>query len=113
MGVSRKIAMLIEVVVLALLAVLNAFATAAALRSPNSSRKQKVAQICLAWLVPILGSLLVLGVARDREPRTSGTYPEDQSYGWNGSSGTGGSASDNDSGTFGADSAGGGDGSGH
>ena len=48
------------------LAVLNVFSTLSVVRSPLSSTGQKVAQIFLVWLLPLLGALLVL-IIRTRE----------------------------------------------
>jgi len=48
------------------LAVLNVFSTLSVASSPLSSTGQKVAQIFLVWLLPLLGALLVL-IIRTRE----------------------------------------------
>lgn len=64
---------LLLVLMICIIAFLNIFATRAALRDDLSERGQRIAQVLMVWLLPILGALLVLAV--HRKPETpSGRY---------------------------------------
>ena len=47
---------------------LNVLATRAVARDTLAERKQRVAQLLLVWLIPLVGALVVLGVHRAAEP---------------------------------------------
>lgn len=67
--------------VLAVIVSLNVAASIAVRRDEYSEQRQKILQIALVWLVPILGALLVLGVHRKAE-KPSGAYrPDDDRLG--------------------------------
>ena len=48
---------------------LNAIATWIIVRDVLSDRRQKIAQLLLVWLVPLIGAIIVLAVHRRTEPR--------------------------------------------
>ena len=59
---------------------LNIKATVVVWRDRFSERPQKMAQLFLVWLVPLVGAIMVLGVHR-RHEKSPGTYPEDKDPG--------------------------------
>lgn len=59
--------------VLGLILALNVKATLFVVRDQLSERNQRLIQICLVWLLPIVGSFIVLAVHR-REEKHSGQY---------------------------------------
>lgn len=67
---------ILSLLVLALIVFLNVWATLAVMRDEFSEPLQKVFQITLIWIIPILGALLVLGVHR-KEEKPSRTYRSD------------------------------------
>src|SRR5262245_17113487 len=67
-------------IILAILCIPLYFAVRAAYLLPGaqvSSRWQKGAQFLLAWLVPIIGPLIVMAVHRPKE-KAPGEYPNDE-----------------------------------
>jgi hypothetical protein len=54
--------------VLSVLLWLNIKATRLVLRDSLSERMQRIAQVLLVWLVPLVGALIVLAVHRRTEP---------------------------------------------
>jgi hypothetical protein len=59
-----------RILLLLLLAVplaLNLWATKLVIRDDLSERGQKVAQLLLVWLLPVVGAVIVLGVHRKQE----------------------------------------------
>ena len=61
--------------IMATILVLDLMATRAILRDDLSERGQRVAQLALVWLFPLLGALLVLALYRG-PGKPSGRYPE-------------------------------------
>ena len=55
--------------------VLNVWASLAVFRDRLSSRGQRVAQLAIVWLLPILGSLLALHMNRSKPESSTGDYP--------------------------------------
>lgn len=66
----------IALLILATILVLNLMATWAILRDQLCERVQRVAQIGLVWLFPLLGALLVLTLYREPK-KSAGVYPVD------------------------------------
>jgi len=65
--------MAVVALILATIVGLDVMATRAILRDDLSERRQRLAQIALVWLFPLLGALLVLALYR--EPKKAfGTY---------------------------------------
>ena len=56
---------------------LNIKATLAVRRDPLSDHSQKVAQLLLVWLLPLIGAVIVLAVHRPKE-KHRGRYPSDE-----------------------------------
>ena len=56
---------------------LNIKATLLVARDALSERPQKVVQLLLVWLVPVLGAIVVLGVHRGEE-KSPGKYPSER-----------------------------------
>jgi hypothetical protein len=75
------IALLIVVVVLPLWLTIRA--TLLVLRDSLSEKSQRIAQLLLVWLVPLIGAIVVLGVHR-REEKLPGVYPgeKDAEHDW-------------------------------
>jgi len=73
--------MLVEAVLL-LLAItilwLNFKASLSIWNDTLSETKQRVLQLLLVWLIPLLGSLIVIGIHRPYE-KPSGRHPDEQS----------------------------------
>ena len=63
-------------VMLAAILALNAWVTWRVVRDGLSSSAQRLAQIALVWLLPMLGALLVLNLQRRNAEKGSGTYRE-------------------------------------
>lgn len=65
------------------LALYNAYVSWRVITDEASSRKQKFAQLGVAWLIPMLGAILVhwvsLAQSRDRD-RPSGKYARHENY---------------------------------
>jgi hypothetical protein len=57
----------IVLLVLALLLALDVWATRLVVRDELSERGQKVFQLLLVWLLPVIGAVIVLGVHRKEE----------------------------------------------
>ena len=55
---------------------LNVKATLAVRRDPLSDSSQKISQLLLVWLVPLIGAVVVLAVNRPKE-KHSGRYPSE------------------------------------
>jgi hypothetical protein len=64
---------IVLLLILAVIGVMNVAATVQVGRDEYSEPRQKVLQIILVWIVPILGALVVLAVHRKPE-KPSGTY---------------------------------------
>ena len=67
--------MAVVALILATIVGLDLMATRAILRDDLSERSQRLAQIALVWLFPLLGALLVLALYREPK-KPSGCYPE-------------------------------------
>ena len=67
--------MWLTVVVVALPVLLSVWASVKVVRDEFSERRQKVVQLVLVWLVPIIGALIVIGVHKKSE-KPSGQYRE-------------------------------------
>jgi hypothetical protein len=65
--------LLVIALMLGTILLLNLFATRAVLRDDLSERGQRIAQILMVWLFPLLGALLVLAVHRAPQ-KPSGQY---------------------------------------
>jgi hypothetical protein len=59
---------------------LNGLASFAVLKYDLSERTQRIAQLLIVWLLPLLGALLVLAVHR-KPQKPSGQYPDRTDYG--------------------------------
>lgn len=72
----------VVVLIVATILVLDLVATRAVLRDDLSEKGQRLAQIALVWLFPLLGALLVLALYRGAATH-SGRYPDsgDVDYG--------------------------------
>ena len=68
------------VTILLVLVTLDLLATRAVLRDEFSEPRQKVLQLCIIWILPLFGALLVLAVHRQPE-KPSGKYRESQDDG--------------------------------
>ncbi len=66
---------LLTFLTLALL-VLNLYASALVLRNILYDTPQKIAQLLIVWLIPVLGGLLVIRIAREGQPRRERSYGE-------------------------------------
>lgn len=55
---------------------LNTHASRQSLRDKLSSAGQRMAQLFLIWLVPVLGALIVLAVSKNAPQRGQGSYPQ-------------------------------------
>lgn len=55
---------------------LNVAATLAIKRDSLSEHSQKIAQLLLVWLLPLIGAIVVLAVHRPKQ-KPSGRYPEE------------------------------------
>lgn len=66
---------------------LNAKATVLVCRDQLSERSQKIAQITLVWVVPIIGAIGVLAVHRPKE-KSPGKYPKERELDDDGPSGS-------------------------
>ena len=53
---------------------LNVLATGKVVRDELSEQKQKIVQVALVWLIPFIGSMVVLAVHRPTEPPTRKYY---------------------------------------
>ncbi len=62
------------ILIAALILVLNSMATRSILRDDLSERNQRLSQLLLTWLVPILGALLVITL-HGKPAKHSGHYP--------------------------------------
>jgi hypothetical protein len=71
---------MIAVLLAVILMALNAWATRAVLRDDLSATGQRIAQVTLVWLLPVVGALLVLHLTRRDMERPSGRYPNDPEY---------------------------------
>jgi hypothetical protein len=80
-----EIALVLAAVLIPLL--LNARATQLIVRDDLSERKQKVTQLLVVWLIPIIGAIIVLAVHRRadppsrkywKEPELDGEFPPGQ-----------------------------------
>jgi hypothetical protein len=78
----------ILLLVLAVLLSLNVWATRLVVRDQLSERVQKVFQLLLVWLLPVIGAVIVLGVHRKQEKSPLG-YREPPDPGDMGASGRG------------------------
>lgn len=67
---------ILVLLVIAFIVILNVAATLAVRRDEFSEPSQKMLQILLVWIIPILGALLVLGVHR-KDEKPSGSYRPD------------------------------------
>jgi len=65
----------IALLVLGALVVANGFATRVVLRDPDSERRQRLFQLLVVWLVPVLGAIFVFALHRTPE-KPSGRYRE-------------------------------------
>ena len=74
---------MLELIVLmfVVLLLLNAWVTWRAVRDDLSSSGQRIAQIGLIWLMPVLGALIVLHLQRQQPDHGSGRYPPEQDAG--------------------------------
>ena len=68
---------IVVLVVLAALVLANGLATRVALRDPYSERRQKVAQCCAVWLLPVFGAILIFFLHRKPE-KPSGRYRDSE-----------------------------------
>ncbi len=60
--------------VLASVLAMHLWATLLVLRDGSSSTKQRAAQLAFVWLVPLLGSILVMYFNRERHNLSDGKY---------------------------------------
>ena len=60
---------------IAVLLIVNGFATREVLRDPFAERQQRMFQLLALWLVPVFGAILVFALHRKPE-EPSGTYCE-------------------------------------
>ena len=67
--------------VLAALVLANALATRVVLRDPYSEQRQKIAQCCAVWLVPVIGAIVIFALHRNAE-KPSGRYRESETGPW-------------------------------
>lgn len=59
--------MILTAAVVFILLGLNLTASAAIVKDQDCERRQRAAQLLIVWLLPLVGSLLVLGVRRPQE----------------------------------------------
>jgi hypothetical protein len=69
-----EIALVLAAVLIPLL--LNARATQLIVRDGLSDRQQKIIQLLLVWLIPIIGAVIVLAVHRRAEPSSRRYWKE-------------------------------------
>lgn len=64
------------IAVVATIAALNSVASARVLRCPVTSTGQKVAQLALVWLLPVIGAVVAISMTRNETEPGSGRYAE-------------------------------------
>lgn len=60
--------MILLLAAMAIVVAFNARATVIILRDSFSERRQKIAQLLLVWIIPVIGSIVVFAVHRPMEP---------------------------------------------